>query len=54
GQVLVFSDMLGLYEPFVPKFVKQYLSGAAAVKEAVKNYADDVKARSFPDENYVY
>lgn len=54
GQVLVFSDMLGLYEPFVPKFVKQYMNGAASVKEAVKNYADDVKQRSFPDENHVY
>lgn len=54
GQVLVFSDMLGLYEPFVPKFVKQYLNGAAAVKEAVKTYSDEVQNRSFPDENYVY
>lgn len=54
GQVLVFSDMLGLYEPFVPKFVKQYMNGAASVKEAVKKYSDDVQSRSFPDENYVY
>jgi len=54
GQVLVFSDMLGLYEPFVPKFVKQYMNGAASVKEAVKQYADEVQSRSFPDENYVY
>lgn len=54
GQVLVFSDMLGLYEPFVPKFVKQYMNGAAAVKEAVQHYADEVKTRAFPDENYVY
>lgn len=54
GQVLVFSDMLGLYEPFVPKFVKQYMDGAASVKEAVKSYADEVQTRSFPDENYVY
>jgi 3-methyl-2-oxobutanoate hydroxymethyltransferase len=54
GQVLVFSDMLGLYEPFVPKFVKQYMNGAASVKEAVKTYADEVQNRSFPDENYVY
>jgi 3-methyl-2-oxobutanoate hydroxymethyltransferase len=54
GQVLVFSDMLGLYEPFVPKFVKQYMNGAQAVQEAVKSYADEVQNRSFPDENYVY
>lgn len=54
GQVLVFSDMLGLYEPFVPKFVKQYLNGATLVKESVKTYADEVQSRSFPDENHIY
>ena len=54
GQVLVFSDMLGLYEPFVPKFVKQYMNGAGAVKEAVQQYANEVQNRSFPDENYIY
>ncbi len=54
GQVLVFSDMLGLYEPFVPKFVKQYANAAGTVKEAVKQYSAEVKDRSFPDENYVY
>ena len=54
GQVLVFSDMLGLYEPFVPKFVKQYMNGAESVKEAVKTYSAEVQNRSFPDENYIY
>ncbi|HEX5329466.1 3-methyl-2-oxobutanoate hydroxymethyltransferase [Sulfuricurvum sp.] len=54
GQVLVFSDMLGLYEPFVPKFVKQYLNGAAIVKEAAKTYADEVENGEFPNENYIY
>jgi len=54
GQVLVFSDMLGLYEPFVPKFVKQYMDGATAVKQAVATYSQEVQSRIFPDENYVY
>ncbi|MDD4855616.1 MAG: 3-methyl-2-oxobutanoate hydroxymethyltransferase [Sulfuricurvum sp.] len=54
GQVLVFSDMLGLYEPFVPKFVKQYMDGATAVKQAVATYTQEVQSRIFPDENYVY
>jgi 3-methyl-2-oxobutanoate hydroxymethyltransferase len=54
GQVLVFSDMLGLYEPFVPKFVKQYMNGAAVVKQAVATYTQEVQSRIFPDENYVY
>ncbi|MDD2790669.1 MAG: 3-methyl-2-oxobutanoate hydroxymethyltransferase [Sulfurimonas sp.] len=54
GQVLVFSDMLGLFEAFTPKFVKKYLDGAALVKEAVQNYADEVKSREFPQEIHTY
>ena len=54
GQVLVFSDMLGFYEPFTPKFVKRYLNGATQVKEAVATYAKEVQDRLFPDENYIY
>ncbi|MBU0631676.1 3-methyl-2-oxobutanoate hydroxymethyltransferase [bacterium] len=54
GQVLVFSDMLGLFEEFTPKFVKKYLDGATLVKDAVATYADEVKSREFPSEKYVY
>ena len=54
GQVLVFSDMLGLFEAFTPKFVKKYLDGATLVKEAVAHYADEVQTREFPSENYIY
>ena len=54
GQVLVFSDMLGLYEEFAPKFVKKYLDGASLVKDAVKNYADEVKSKAFPKEEHTY
>ena len=54
GQVLVFSDMLGLFEAFTPKFVKKYMDGAKQVKEAVKNYADEVQKRDFPQEIHTY
>jgi 3-methyl-2-oxobutanoate hydroxymethyltransferase len=54
GQVLVFSDMLGLFEEFTPKFVKKYIDGASIVRDAVKNYSDDVKQRVFPDEIHTY
>lgn len=54
GQVLVFSDMLGLFEAFTPKFVKKYLNGAELVKEAVQSYKNEVEARSFPDEIHTY
>ena len=54
GQVLVFSDMLGLFEEFTPKFVKKYMDGASLVRDAVANYADEVTKREFPSEIHTY
>ena len=54
GQVLVWSDMLGFFEDFKPKFVRQYLDGASLVKEAVKKYDADVKSGEFPNESESY
>ena len=54
GQVLVFSDMLGLFEEFTPKFVKKYLDGSDLVKVAVQNYANEVRSREFPKEEHTY
>ena len=48
GQVLVWSDMLGFFEEFKPKFVRHYLNGAELVKEAVNQYRNDVQDCSFP------
>ena len=54
GQVLVFSDMLGLFEEFTPKFVKKYLDGASLVKGAIKEYAQEVVSKKFPKEEHTY
>jgi len=54
GQVLVWSDMLGLFEAFTPKFVKQYLDGSQLVRDAVQHYAAEVRSGSFPDEAHSY
>jgi len=54
GQVLVWSDMLGFFEEFKPKFVRRYLNGAEVVKEAVKKYVEDVRSGSFPSEGEIY
>ncbi len=54
GQVLVWSDMLGFFEDFMPKFVKQYLDGGKMVREAVETYAAEVKSGAFPDEKHSY
>ncbi len=54
GQVLVFSDMLGLFEDFTPKFVKKYIQGATLVKDAVQNYKDEVQSGGFPEDVHTY
>lgn len=54
GQVLVWSDMLGFFESFKPKFVKRYLEGGSLVRQAVTQYSNEVKDRSFPDSEHTY
>ena len=54
GQVLVWSDMLGFYEEFTPKFVKKYIEGATMVKEAISTYKKEVQDGSFPSKQYIY
>jgi 3-methyl-2-oxobutanoate hydroxymethyltransferase len=54
GQVLVYHDMLGLFDDFVPKFVKQYASLKGTAVAAVKEYVKEVKDASFPDNNHSY
>jgi len=54
GQVLVWSDMLGLFEDFTPKFVRKYIDGAKIVKGAIDNYVKDVNNLDFPNENEKY
>ncbi len=54
GQVLVWSDMLGFFQEFQPKFVKQYMSGADMVKNAVDKYVKDVQTRQFPSSEHTY
>lgn len=48
GQVLVLHDMLDVFPGRKPRFVRNFMDGAASVREAVELYRDAVKARSFP------
>jgi len=48
GQVLVNYDMLGLFEEFKPRFVRQYARLAAEVRQAVSNFVTDIKKGEFP------
>jgi 3-methyl-2-oxobutanoate hydroxymethyltransferase len=54
GQVLVWHDLLGLYEGRSPRFVKQYADLAAEITRAVSAYVEEVRARSFPEERHTY
>ncbi len=54
GQVLVWSDMVGLFGQFVPKFVKQYIQAGELIQEAVGQYASEVRSGHFPDVNHQY
>jgi 3-methyl-2-oxobutanoate hydroxymethyltransferase len=53
GQVLVMEDMLGL-SPRVPKFVKEFGAVGAAIEGAIRSYAAEVRARSFPSTEHTY
>jgi 3-methyl-2-oxobutanoate hydroxymethyltransferase len=48
GQVLVTHDILGLYDRFTPKFVKQYADLHAQIGAALAAYKSDVNSRAFP------
>jgi len=48
GQVLVYHDLVGLFERFTPKFVKQYINLAPKVREALIQYKKDVESGAFP------
>src|SRR5438552_9915218 len=48
GQVLVSYDMLGLFDTFVPKFVRQYAQLGELIFAAARNYADDVREGVYP------
>lgn len=49
GQVLVGHDVLGLFDGHKPKFVRAYADLKEAVRDSVKRFSADVKARNYPD-----
>lgn len=53
GQVLVSEDMLGLFER-TPKFVKRYGDMSQMVQKSVQQYAQEVRARTFPSKDQLY
>src|SRR3990170_2722359 len=54
GQVLVWHDLLGLYEGRTARFVKRYADVAGVIRSALETYAADVRERRFPEEQHTY
>ena len=54
GQVLVIQDMLGMYSDFTPKFVKKYCEVGSVIKDAVKEYKEEIQAGLFPEEIHTF
>jgi 3-methyl-2-oxobutanoate hydroxymethyltransferase len=54
GQVLVYHDLLGIYTGHLARFVKQYANVRGQMIEGVKAFADDVRARRYPEPEHEY
>jgi 3-methyl-2-oxobutanoate hydroxymethyltransferase len=54
GQLLIVHDMLGLFQAFQPKFVRQYCNLSEIMLKAFGDYIKDVKAGTFPAKEHEY
>jgi 3-methyl-2-oxobutanoate hydroxymethyltransferase len=54
GQVLVWHDLLGMYDGPAPRFVKQYANIAGEIGQALGAYVTDVRSGAFPEEQHTY
>lgn len=51
GQLLIYADMVGMYDNFTPKFVKKYANAGEVLTTAFRQYADEVRQGQFPDDH---
>jgi 3-methyl-2-oxobutanoate hydroxymethyltransferase len=54
GQVLVYHDLLGIYEGHAPRFAKRYGEVKAQMVAGVAEYVHEVRARMFPGPEHIY
>lgn len=54
GQLLIVHDILGFFDRFVPKFVKQYANLNQTILEGISRYVEEVKSGQFPDAEHTY
>jgi 3-methyl-2-oxobutanoate hydroxymethyltransferase len=54
GQVLVFHDLLGIYDGIAPRFAKRYAELKAEMVAGIAEFAAEVRSHSFPGPEHVY
>jgi len=54
GQLMIVSDVLGIFQAFTAKFVKKYANLGEETLKALQAYADDVRAGRFPEPQHTY
>jgi 3-methyl-2-oxobutanoate hydroxymethyltransferase len=54
GQVLVYHDLVGLFERFTPKFVKQYVNLSSQIRQALIQFKEDVEKGQFPGPEHTF
>ncbi len=54
GQLLIVSDMLGIFEVFTPKFVKKYANLADVMRQAFQEYIREIREGKFPTLEHCY
>ena len=54
GQILVFHDLVGYANGYLPKFVKRYADIHGSLNKALMEYVEDVKEGKFPDDRHSY
>lgn len=54
GQVLVYHDLLGIYQRIRPKFVKQYANLGEEIRKALEQYGQEVKSGEFPGKEHSF
>ena len=54
GQLMIVSDLLGIFQAFTPKFVKKYANLGGDTLKALEAYAEDVRTGRFPEAVHTY
>ncbi|OLR55918.1 3-methyl-2-oxobutanoate hydroxymethyltransferase [Hornefia porci] len=54
GQILVYQDMLGMFNDFTPKFVKHFSNIGEEMSRAFRDYISEVRSGAFPDEDHSF